>query len=145
MTPYGKLAQTALAAVSRLAEVYDGDKPVKLNSAELAEYRQLPRPIVAKVLTTLSQVGIVNGSPGPGGGYWLAQPPDTINLFDVIAPFERLENNVGCPFGPSYCGTGPHCPLHDAILALREQLTSFLRTTTLASFVSEQQGRFPRR
>lgn len=135
MTPYGKTAQTAIAAVSRLAEVYDPAKRVKLNSADVAENRHLPQPVVAKVLTILSQAGIVNGSPGPGGGYWLARPPERVTLYDVVSQFERLDENVSCPFGPEYCGTGPHCPLHADMLAVREQIVTFLKTSTFARFV----------
>ncbi|MCE9533216.1 MAG: Rrf2 family transcriptional regulator [Planctomycetes bacterium] len=138
MTPYGKTAQTAIAAVSRLAEVYEPKKLLKVNSAEIAEKRHLPQPIVAKVLTILSQSGIVNGSPGPGGGYWLARPPEGIALYDVISLFERLEQNVSCPFGPDYCGTGPNCPMHFDMLKIREQLVAFLKTTTFARFVGWQ-------
>jgi len=135
MTPYGKTAQTAIAAVSRLAEVYDTVNRVKLNSAQIAENRHLPQPVVAKVLTILSQAGIVNGSPGPGGGYWLARDPDAVSLYDVVTLFERLEDNVSCPFGPTYCGTGPHCPLHFDLLKIREQMYAFFKTTTFARFV----------
>lgn len=135
MTPYGKTAQTAIAAVSRLAEVYDPARRVKLNSADIAGNRHLPQPVVAKVLTTLSQAGIVNGSPGPGGGYWLARPPEQVTLHDVVALFERLDQNVSCPFGPEYCGTGPHCPLHFDMLKIREQMVAFLKTSTFARFV----------
>jgi len=135
VSPYGKTAQTAIAAVSRLAEVYDAVKPLKLNSADIAENRNLPQPIVAKVLTILSQAGIVNGSPGPRGGYWLAHPPAQITLHAVVSQFERVEQNVSCPFGPNYCGNGPHCPLHFDMLKIREQMISFLQATTFARFV----------
>lgn len=135
MTPYGKTAQTAITAVSRLAELYDHEKRVKLNSAEIALNRRLPQPIVAKVLTILSQAGIVNGSPGPGGGYWLARDPGAVTLYDVVSLFERLDENVSCPFGPDYCGNGPHCPLHFDLLKIREQMIAFLKTSTFARFV----------
>ena len=135
MAPYGKTAQTAIAAVSRLAEVYDPAKLVKLNSADIASTRNLPQPIVAKVLTVLSQAGIVNGSPGPGGGYWLGRSPAEITLFDVVGLFERLDDNVSCPFGPDYCGTGPQCPLHTDILKVREMTVHFLKASTFARFV----------
>lgn len=134
MTPYGKTAQTAIAAVSRLAEVYDPNKRVKLNSADIAENRHLPQPVVAKVLTLLSQAGIVNGSPGPGGGYWLARLPGNVSLFDVVTLFEKLDENVSCPFGPEYCGTGPHCPLHFDMLKVRDQIVLFLKSSTFARF-----------
>jgi Rrf2 family iron-sulfur cluster assembly transcriptional regulator len=135
MTPYGKTAQTAIAAVSRLAEVYDSRKPVKLNSAEIATVRDLSQPVVAKVLTILSQAGIVNGSPGPGGGYWLRRTPASVNLYEVVSLFERLEENVSCPFGPAYCGNGPHCPMHHDLLAIREHIITFLKSITFAKFV----------
>jgi Rrf2 family transcriptional regulator, iron-sulfur cluster assembly transcription factor len=140
MTPYGKTAQTAIAAVSRLAEVYKLDKPAKLNSADIAKARHLPKPVVAKVLTILSQAGIVNGSPGPGGGYWLARPPATVTLFDVVSLFERIDENVSCPFGPQYCGTGPHCPMHEDILKIRDQLTTFLKTITFERFANPEEA-----
>ena len=135
MTPYGKIAQTAIAAVSRLAEVYDSAKPKKLNSAEIAERRHFPQPMVAKVLTILSQAGVVHGTPGPGGGYWLARSPDAVTLYDVVSLFERFDESVSCPFGPDYCGTGPHCPLHADILKIRGQMVAFLQTSTFAEFV----------
>jgi Rrf2 family transcriptional regulator, iron-sulfur cluster assembly transcription factor len=135
MTPYGKTAQTAIASVSRLAEVYDAEKRLKLNSADIAGRRRLPQPVVAKVLTILSQAGIVNGSPGPGGGYWLAREPKKVTLYDVVSQFERLDDNVSCPFGPEYCGTEPHCPMHFDMLKIRDQIITFLKSTTFARFV----------
>lgn len=140
MTPYGKTAQTAIAAVSRLAEVYDPAMRVKLNSADIAEKRRLPQPVVAKVLTILSQAGIVSGSPGPGGGYWLARRPTEISLYDVVNLFERLDDNVSCPFGPQYCGTGPHCPMHFDMLRIMDQVATFLKSTTFERFVLPPQS-----
>lgn len=137
MTPYGKTAQTAIAAVSRLAEVFDAANPVKLSSADIAVKRKLPQPAVAKVLTVLSQAGIVNGYPGPGGGYWLARPPSNVTLSDVVSLFERIDENVCCPFGANYCGIGPHCPLHFDLLRIREQLGEFLKNTTFDRFVGQ--------
>ncbi len=139
MTPYGKSAQTAIAAVSRLAQVYDPAKPVRLNSAEIAASRNLPQPAVAKVLTTLSQAGMIVGSPGPGGGYALARPPGEITLYEVACLFDRMEEGLGCPFGPNWCGTGPQCPLHERLDGLRSAIEAFLRGTTFAGFVGHPQ------
>jgi Rrf2 family protein len=139
MTPYGKTAQHAIAAVSRLAQVYDPGKKAKLGSAEIADSRDLPRPVVAKVLTVLSQAGLVAGSPGPGGGYWLAKPPDQITLYDVASLFDRLDENLSCPFGPAWCGNGPKCPMHYQLEAIRGQVADFLRRSTFAGFVGWDQ------
>ncbi len=135
MTPYGKTAQHAIAAVSRLAQVFHENK--KLSSMEIAEVRKLPKPVVAKVLTVLSQAGIVVGSPGPGGGYALAKPPEKITLFDVAECFDRQEGSLSCPFGPTHCGTGNPCPLHHQLSSIREELLHFLKTNTFAVFSTE--------
>lgn len=132
MTPYGKVAQAAIAAASLLAERYAAGG--RANSRDIAEKRKLSQPIVAKVLTTLSQLGIVRGSPGPGGGYVLARPPHLISLHEVVEPFDRLESHLICPFGEGWCGTGPQCPLHEQLVVLRDRVTTFLRQTTLAAF-----------
>lgn len=134
MTPYGKVAQAAISATSLLAEHYAAEGGKRLNSREIAERRKLSQAIVGKVLTTLSQIGLVTGSPGPGGGYALAHPPHNISLNDVIAPFERLDETLMCPFGKGWCGTGPQCPLHQQLTHLRSQVSDFLSQTTLASF-----------
>lgn len=143
MTPYGKTAQTAIAAVSRLSQVHDPTRPTRLNSAEIAASRNLPQPVVAKVLTTLSQAGVIVGSPGPGGGYALARPPERITLYEVACLFDRLDDSLGCPFGPGWCGTGPQCPLHEQLGALRAAVEAFLRQTTFAGFVGHPQPALP--
>jgi DNA-binding IscR family transcriptional regulator len=58
-----------------------------------------------------------------------------VTLYDVVSLFERVDQNVSCPFGPEYCGTGPHCPLHADLLRVREQMVTFLKTSTFARFV----------
>jgi len=134
MTPYGKTAQHAIAAMSRLAEVYAEQR--RLNSADIAQSRDLPKPVVAKVLTVLSQAGLVVGSPGPGGGYALARPPEQIRLIDISQLFDRQEDALSCPFGPRHCGTGSPCPLHHQLEAIRERLAAFLTSNTLAVFAA---------
>ncbi|MCA9291956.1 MAG: Rrf2 family transcriptional regulator, partial [Phycisphaerales bacterium] len=80
---YGKATETAIAAMTRLAEVYDAGKTL-LSAAEIAESRGLQRPFVGKVLTSLSQAGLVRGSRGPGGGFTLAKPPKRIRIYDIF-------------------------------------------------------------
>ena len=134
MNPYGKVAQAAISAMSCLAEHYTGEDSPRLNSRSVAELRQLSQAIVAKVLTTLSQVGLVTGAPGPGGGYSLAKEPKEITLHEIVSQFDRLEETLMCPFGPGWCGTGPQCPLHEELEELREKIATFLQQTTLERF-----------
>lgn len=119
--------------MSLLAEVYDGGK-TKLSSLEIAERRGLPQPVVAKVLTIVSSLGLVDGTRGPGGGYWLKRPPEKISLLDIVEEFERQDSQIMCPFGPNWCGHGDPCPMHDSLLRMDQQWMAYLRETSLSVF-----------
>ncbi len=136
MTPYGKTAQNAIAAMSRLAEAY-AEKHL-LSSIDIARDRHLAQTLVAKLLTMLSQAGLVVGERGPGGGYRLALAPGKISLFDIVSVFERMENRIVCPFGPEWCGNKDPCPLHDTYVQFDEQFDSFLKQTKLNVFSSKE-------
>lgn len=133
MLKYGKTAQNAISAMSYLAEVYDGGD-TKLSSVDIAMRRNLPQTLVAKLLVVLSQAELVDGTRGPGGGYWLAKPPTEISLNDIVSRFEKSCDRLQCPFGPGWCGHGDPCPLHDKLVELDTQMSGFLENTSLAVF-----------
>lgn len=133
MIAYGKTAANAIATMSFLAEIYGSDND-RAGSAAVAQARDISQALAAKLLTRLSQAGLVNGSPGPGGGYCLAKQPEEIVLFDIVHLFEKMDDYVACPFGPNWCGHHDPCPLHEQIVDLKERVNEFLKTTTLAAF-----------
>jgi Rrf2 family protein len=127
------MAANAVAAMSYLAEAYGHEKrPVATN--DIALDREISRPLVAKILTTLSTVGLVAGIPGPKGGFALAMPPAEITLFAIVKEFDRMDRPVSCPFGQNWCGNNAPCPLHDQLAKFHEQAREFLESTSLAVF-----------
>lgn len=133
MLKYGKTAQNAIMAISHLAEVYDEGK-TRLSSRDIATNRNLPQPIVAKLLVTLSQADLVTGAPGPKGGYWLAKDPAEISLLDIVSTFEKVGDRISCPFGTGACDSQSPCPLHHKLLDLDQQLVDFLGENKLDAF-----------
>jgi Rrf2 family transcriptional regulator, iron-sulfur cluster assembly transcription factor len=133
MFTYSKLAQAGIAAVSYLAAV-SSEKRLA-GSAEIAESRELSRQLVAKILTMLSAAGLVEGKPGPTGGYQLARPASEITLLDVVKVFENPEDRVMCPFGPNWCGVGPNCPLHFTLLEMHQKALDRLDEETFQQFI----------
>ncbi len=131
-----KTTQNAIAVMSRLAELYSDPTSVA-SSRELAKSRNLPAPLVAKIMTELSRGGLVTGSPGPGGGYRLAKPPASISLKDVAMLFERETEGL-CAYGPGWCGANEPCPIHDSIVEMKETFENFLRNTNFAVFKNGQ-------
>ena len=132
-TMYGKQTERAIAALSRLAEVWDGGV-TRLSAIHIADNRGLPRPMVAKLLTILSQARLVSGSPGPGGGYALARQPSEISLADVYRLFERDDTSTNCPFGGGICGVGEPCALHHSLVDMQASVQKLLSETTFEVF-----------
>ena len=141
---YGKQTERAIGAMSRLAEVWDGGR-TRLSAFEIADERSLPRPMVAKILTALSQANLVAGSPGPGGGYALSRPPSEITLRQVYELFEREDTSSTCPFGGGVCGAGEPCALHDRLVDMQKKISDFLCHTTFEDFriASQERGLKP--
>ncbi len=130
---YGKATENAIAAMSRLAEMYD-DGETLLSATDIAENRDLQKPYVSKLLSTLAQAGLVTGQRGPGGGFTLAKDPKEITLYDIWLLFERQDYSDKCPFGGGYCGVGRPCALHDKLVEAKLVFDTMLRETTLESF-----------
>lgn len=132
MFGYSKLAQAGISAVSYLAGVASESRLT--GSAEIAESRGMSHQLIAKVLTMLSRMGIVEGIRGPAGGYRLTRPAGEITLFDVVKVFENPEERVMCPFGPNWCGNGSPCPLHESLFAMHQSAIDRLAGETFAQF-----------
>ena len=133
MFSYGKMSGCAVAAMSALAEVYPEE--VTLSSAQIASSRNLSQPLVAKILTQLSQSGFVIGTRGPGGGYRLARDPAKITVYQIVDLFEGHRDPSSCPFGPGWCGIGEPCPLHDSLVSMSEDVATTLKELTFAPFI----------
>ncbi len=141
---YGKQTERAIAAMSRLAEVWDGGE-TRLSALEIARHRGLPAPMVAKLLTALAQAGLVRSLSGPRGGYALARSPEKICLHEVFAIFEREDTSPECPFGAGVCGAGAPCALHDRLVEIQSTSKRLLRETTFEAFraAAQDQGLVP--
>ncbi len=101
-----KTAEYALRAVACMAS----QSGTPLSADFMAEQTKVPRRYLTRVLQDLAAVGLVRSRSGPGGGYELDCPIDTLTILDVVnsvAPVERIRS---CPLGLK-----THtklCPLH---------------------------------
>lgn len=123
--------QHALRALAFLAR--GGDKA---STARLAREVGAPEPALAKVLQRLSQQGLVEGRPGPGGGYVLRRPAADVSLYEVVALFEGPGFGRACLFGLPHCSDEDPCPLHAEWKQIRARLMDLLERQTLASLAA---------
>ncbi len=121
-----RTAQYAIRAVVYLAETGDD----RLTVAEVARGTGVPRNYLSKVLNALAQVGILESTRGPHGGFRLAHPATDIFLSDVTAPFADIPTGQ-CLLSPRACPHGRRCPCREECRALSEAISHFLTTTSI--------------
>ena len=88
MFAYGKMANYAIASMSYLAANYEVEG-FTANAEKIAKARAISKPLVSKLMSQISMAGLVQGKPGPGGGFFLARKPEEISLLDIICLTNR--------------------------------------------------------
>jgi Rrf2 family transcriptional regulator, iron-sulfur cluster assembly transcription factor len=134
MFAYGQTSANAIAVMSYLAAVPGR----RVGSSQVAEQRGISKALTAKLLTQLAAAGLVDGQPGPHGGYTLAKEAKEISLWAIASLFEQLDPPTLCAFGRGWCGKGDPCPLHDTIHAMVDSNRRFMEETRLSVFVGHE-------
>jgi Rrf2 family transcriptional regulator, iron-sulfur cluster assembly transcription factor len=121
--------QHALRALIYLAEK---DAPGPVLVREIADAAGVPRQSLAKILHHLRNQGLVRSTKGPGGGYQLAFPSDSLHVVDVIEAVDgHIELEKTCILGLDECTDSESCALHQVWKLFRENYVHTIRTMTL--------------
>jgi len=102
----------SLKAVLSLALHYNkGVLPIQ----DLAKKGDIPFKFLEQILLTLKKGGFVDSKRGIDGGYFLAKPPETITVGDVIRFIEGPIEPVACANKDKYekCRDFPYCVFKD--------------------------------
>lgn len=102
---------------------------------EIAEQAGIPARYLSKVLGDLVRCGVLQSSPGKGGGFRMTQPPEKTALYDVLAPFGQFGSDR-MPFINEEC---PDALARGTRLRWREVMeseTAFLKKTTVADIAA---------
>jgi Rrf2 family protein len=130
-------ADYAVRAVVELANSGQ-DSPRKVD--EVAQAQSIPVSFLENILTQLRSSGIVRSQRGPEGGYWLARPPEEVNLADIIRAVEGPLVGVRGqrPEEIEYVGSAES--LQPVWIALRVNLRKVLEHVTVAQVAA---GKLP--
>jgi Rrf2 family protein len=131
-------ADYAVRAVIELANSSQ-QSPRKVD--EVAQAQAIPVSFLENILTQLRSSGVVRSQRGPEGGYWLAQPPEEIDLARVIRAVEGPLVGVRGqrPEEIEYVGSSES--LKQVWIAVRANLRNVLENVTVADVAS---GRLPK-
>jgi Rrf2 family transcriptional regulator, nitric oxide-sensitive transcriptional repressor len=124
-----KTAEYALRAAVWMAK--SPDHAYSANT--LAEVTKVPRRYLHTVLQDLVRAGLVNSQPGPGGGYSLVKPADSVTILDVVNAVAPLERITHCPLG--LVSHTQLCPLHKELDSAYATAQAALARVTLGELV----------
>ncbi len=123
----------AVRASIELAAAEPG-APVK--GERISTAQDIPVKFLENILAELKRHGLVASRRGAEGGYWLARPPASITVADIIRAVEGpLANVRGLP-PQDVVFDGTAEPLQRMWIAVRSSLRGVLEHVTLADIVA---------
>lgn len=123
-------SEYALRGLSVLAAAPPGEVTAL---SSIAEAESLPAAFLAKIFQKLARHGLLVAARGPGSGYALARPPESITLREILACVEGPELFEHCLLWSGHGDDNP-CPLHDHMVPILAALTARLDAVTLAQY-----------
>lgn len=125
---YSKGCEHALRALTQIpAEAWDRAFLAK----DICRKAKVPESSTRKILQGLVRAGLLNGVPGPGGGYVLSKHPKQISLLTIIKNIDGKDNFNHCVMGFTECNPKHPCPIHYDWKKMKEGLLAQLSERTL--------------
>ena len=103
-----------------------------VNARELAARFSLPPNLLAKILQSLSQSGIIEAQKGSGGGYRLVRDPTKITLTEIFESIEGPVHMVLCTSFDGNCSVEESCTVLNGLVDLARKFAEFFDSITLA-------------
>jgi Rrf2 family protein len=119
-------------AVRAVIELAGSSQSAPRKVDEVAQAQSIPVSFLENILTQLRSAGLVRSQRGPEGGYWLAKPPEELNLAHVIRAVEGPLVGVRGqrPEEVEYVGSAES--LREVWVAVRASLRNVLERVTVA-------------
>jgi Rrf2 family protein len=118
-----------LIALKHIASLPEGHLA---NAREIAARFNLPPNLLAKILQSLSQSGIIEATKGSGGGYRMARRPDDVTLAQVFESIEGPVHMVMCTSNDGCCSIEDRCTVKNGLTNLERRFYEFFDAVTLA-------------
>ena len=128
LTTKGRYAVTAMLDLALHAH----NGPTSLS--DISQRQEISLSYLEQLFARLRRAGLVSSVRGPGGGYLLSQPADTISVSKVIDAVNESVDATRCQ-GLSDCQQGDTCLTHHLWCELSVQIRHFLDDMTLAQLM----------
>lgn len=131
-------AQVAVALVLQLASE---EKGTSHRVQDLAAVLGVPATYLAKIVQTLTRVGLLHALRGPRGGVQLGRSPSKLHLWDVLSAVEPVGEFERCFLKLDRCDDLHPCPVHNDWAPIRTRILAMLKKRSLRKIASEAQHR----
>lgn len=135
LTTKGRFAVTAMIDLALRQE----KGPVTL--AGISERQEISLSYLEQLFGKLRRHKLVSSVRGPGGGYCLAQPLDTISVADIIIAVDEPLDTTQCGGKEDCHDSDQRCMTHDLWANLNRRMFEYLESVTLDSLVTQIQAR----
>ena len=98
------------------------NESVIVSATEIAQAMKIPHSYLIQIGAVLKKSGLIQAHSGRLGGYSLAEPSDTITLYDIVAVMESTTLINRCLESDSYC-------------LLQQHINNFLQYLTIAELL----------
>jgi Rrf2 family protein len=126
----------ALRAMLDLAVRGEG-KPIARQ--DIAENQQISSEYIAQIFRPLAKAGFIRSTKGPGGGYILTRPANSIRVGDIIRTVEGPIAIVACVLTgmENSCDRISFCATHVLWSNLNKMIEEYLDSVTLEDLKSK--------
>ncbi len=111
----------------------------RANVGEIAEFFDISRDHLAKVVQRLSREGFVRSIRGVGGGVELARSAEDISVGEVIERFEGSMHLLDCVVINNLCVIQPGCKLRHVLAEAERVQSEYLNSIRLCDVVQPGQ------
>jgi Rrf2 family transcriptional regulator, iron-sulfur cluster assembly transcription factor len=134
LTTKGRFAVTAMIDLA----LRSNNGPVTL--AGISERQQISLSYLEQLFGKLRRDHLVNSVRGPGGGYTVAKPLNTISVADIIRAVDEPLDATSCG-GRENCQDEHRCMTHDLWATLNKKMYDYLSSVSLHDLVEAHRAR----
>ncbi|MCP4570298.1 MAG: Rrf2 family transcriptional regulator [FCB group bacterium] len=108
------------------------------NVAEIAKASEIPKELLAKVLSKLAKAGLASSYPGPTGGFRLAKPASSMSLAEILNILDRRPGLVNCYTEHNQCNRQKTCTIRTPLARIHQKVAKVLEDTSLTDILMKQ-------
>ena len=123
--------------VVELAKYY-GKGP--LSVSQISKNQSIPVKYLEQLIIPLKRARLIKSVRGPKGGHMLAEPPNRINVWDVVRLLEAKFSFVDCLSDPEACDHVEDCPVRPVWGKAYQAMIEVFKETTLEDLIRAPDG-----